>query len=99
MAPARTEDIARRLSIAAPELAGEIVRFETSSDSDQTSKLLGHGGKGGASVLDETRDGQLIEVTRSGPANRPPRELGRAVRMALLDRGASDIIARTKPEP
>ena len=51
-----------------------------------------------ASVLDDAREGQLIEVTRSGPANRP-RELGRAVGLALLHRGASDIIARTRPEP
>jgi hydroxymethylbilane synthase len=51
-----------------------------------------------ASVLDEARGGQFIEVTRSGPANRP-RELGRAVGLELLYRGASDIIARTRPEP
>jgi hydroxymethylbilane synthase len=50
MALAQTEDIARRLSMAAPELGVEIVRFETSGDSDQTSKLLVHGGKGGAFV-------------------------------------------------
>jgi hydroxymethylbilane synthase len=51
-----------------------------------------------ASVLDEARDGQFIEVTRSGPANRP-RELGRAVGLELLHKGAGDIIARTRPEP
>jgi hydroxymethylbilane synthase len=49
-----------------------------------------------ASVLDET-GGQFIEVTRSGPADRP-RELGRAVGLALLDKGAAAIIARTRPE-
>jgi hydroxymethylbilane synthase len=48
-----------------------------------------------ASVLDQ---GQFIEVTRSGPANRP-RELGRAVGLELLAKGAADIIARTRPEP
>ena len=48
-----------------------------------------------ASVLDET-GGQFIEVTRSGPANRP-RELGRAVGLELLEKGAADIIARTRP--
>jgi hydroxymethylbilane synthase len=49
-----------------------------------------------ASVLDE--DGtRLIEVSRSGPATRP-RELGRAVGLKLLDKGAADIIARTRPE-
>jgi hydroxymethylbilane synthase len=50
-----------------------------------------------ASVLDEA-GGQFIEVTRSGPANRP-RQLGRAVGLELLARGAADIIARTRPEP
>jgi hydroxymethylbilane synthase len=48
-----------------------------------------------ASVLDET-GGEIIEVTRSGPANRP-RELGRAVGLELLDKGAAGIIARTRP--
>ena len=50
-----------------------------------------------ASVLDET-GGEFIEVTRSGPANRP-RELGRAVGLELLDKGAATIIARTRVEP
>jgi hydroxymethylbilane synthase len=45
-----------------------------------------------ASVLDETG---FIEITRSGPANRP-RELGRAVGLELLDKGAAAIIARTR---
>jgi hydroxymethylbilane synthase len=48
-----------------------------------------------ASVLD---DGRIIEVTLSGPANRP-RELGRAVGLELLDKGAAELIARTRPEP
>jgi hydroxymethylbilane synthase len=51
-----------------------------------------------ASVLDEAGGGQFIEVTRAGPADRP-RELGRAVGLELLDRGAAEIIARTRPEP
>ena len=52
MALAQTEDIARRLSAAAPDLEIEIVKFETVGDSDQTSKLLTHGGKGGAFVAE-----------------------------------------------
>jgi hydroxymethylbilane synthase len=48
-----------------------------------------------ASVLDETGD-QFIEVSRSGPAERP-RELGRAVGLELLARGAADIIERSRP--
>ena len=53
MALAQTEEIARRLKAAAPELDVEIVKFETVGDTDQTSKLLMHGGKGGAFVADE----------------------------------------------
>ena len=39
-----------------------------------------------ASVLDEARGGRLIDVTRSGSANRTG-ELGRVVGLVLLDRG------------
>ncbi len=52
MALAQTDDIARRLSMVAPELNVEIVRFETTGDDDQISKLLIHGGKGGAFVAE-----------------------------------------------
>ena len=52
MALAQTEEIARRLKAAAPELDVEIVKFETVGDTDQTSKLLMHGGKGGAFVAE-----------------------------------------------
>src|ERR1700693_6152102 len=52
MALAQTEEIARRLTAAIPDLDVEIVKFETSGDSDQTSKLLQHGGKGGAFVAE-----------------------------------------------
>jgi hydroxymethylbilane synthase len=48
-----------------------------------------------ASVLDEA-GGHFIEVTREGPADRP-RELGRAVGLELLDKGAADIIERSRP--
>jgi len=50
MALAQTEEIARRLTAAVPGIDVEIIKFETSGDSDQTSKLLQHGGKGGAFV-------------------------------------------------
>jgi hydroxymethylbilane synthase len=66
-----------------------IAGFSTLSGSDMT--LI-------ASVLGDVAGGQFIEVSRSGPANRP-RELGRAVGLELLDKGAADIIARTRPEP
>ena len=52
MALAQTEEIARRLTAAVPDLEIEIVKFETTGDTDQTSKLLAHGGKGGAFVAE-----------------------------------------------
>jgi hydroxymethylbilane synthase len=52
MALAQTEEIARRLSALAPDINVEIVKFETTGDQDQTSKLLQHGGKGGAFVAE-----------------------------------------------
>lgn len=60
MALAQTEQIARHLNRAVPELEVEIVKFETVGDQDQTSKLLSHGGKGGAFVA------QIREALRSG---------------------------------
>src|SRR5215510_1616530 len=50
MALVQTEEIARQLVRAAPGIAVEIVKFETTGDIDQTGKLLPHGGKGGAFV-------------------------------------------------
>ncbi|WP_271504547.1 hydroxymethylbilane synthase [Bradyrhizobium sp. CCBAU 11357] len=50
MALAQTEEIAHRLTAAVPGLDVEIVKFDTTGDLDQTSKLLPHGGKGGAFV-------------------------------------------------
>ncbi|WP_205512358.1 hydroxymethylbilane synthase [Rhodopseudomonas sp. BR0M22] len=52
MALAQTEDIAKQLSAAASELDPQIIKFETVGDSDQVSKLLPHGGKGGAFVAE-----------------------------------------------
>ena len=48
-----------------------------------------------ASVLDETGN-LFIEAAQSGPANRP-RELGRAVGLELLNKGAAAIIERSRP--
>jgi hydroxymethylbilane synthase len=48
-----------------------------------------------ASVLD-LAGGRIIEVARVGNAGRP-RELGRAVGMELLARGAAEIIERSRP--
>jgi hydroxymethylbilane synthase len=60
MALAQTEEIARRLTAASPDVEVEIVKFETTGDQDQTSKLLQHGGKGGAFVA------EIREAVRSG---------------------------------
>jgi hydroxymethylbilane synthase len=48
-----------------------------------------------ASVLDHAGS-HIIEASRKGPANRP-RELGRAVGLELLAKGAADIIERSRP--
>src|ERR1700754_46223 len=48
MAMAQTEGIARRLKAKGTDV--EMVKFETTGASDQTGKLLPHGGKGGAFV-------------------------------------------------
>jgi hydroxymethylbilane synthase len=48
-----------------------------------------------ASVLD-LDGGTFIEATRSGSADRP-RELGRAVALELLAKGAAAIIERSRP--
>ncbi|MEN3351423.1 MAG: hydroxymethylbilane synthase [Bradyrhizobium sp.] len=60
MALAQTDEVARLLRAAAPDLAVEVVRFETRGDQDQTSKLLRHGGKGGAFVA------EIREAMRAG---------------------------------
>ena len=60
MALAQTDEVARLLRASAPDLAVEVVKFETRGDQDQTSKLLRHGGKGGAFVA------EIREAMRSG---------------------------------
>ena len=49
-----------------------------------------------AAVLDEAT-GDFIEASQRGPADRP-RELGRAVGLELLDKGAAEIIERNRPD-
>jgi hydroxymethylbilane synthase len=60
MALAQTAEIARHLAAAVPGIDVDIVKFETTGDSDQTSKLLQHGGKGGAFVA------EIRDAVRSG---------------------------------
>jgi hydroxymethylbilane synthase len=49
-----------------------------------------------ASVLDHAGS-RIIETSRSGAADRP-RELGRAVGLELLAKGAAEIIERSRPD-
>src|SRR3981189_447848 len=68
MALAQTQEIARRLKAAAPDIDVEIIKFETSGGTDQTSKLLMHGGKGGAFVAEirnAVRSGKLHAAMHS----------------------------------
>jgi hydroxymethylbilane synthase len=68
MALAQTEEIARRLTAVVPGIDVEIVKFETTGDQDQTSKLLKHGGKGGAFVAEirnAVRSGELHAAMHS----------------------------------
>lgn len=60
MALAQTDEVARLLRASAADLAVDIVKFETRGDADQTSKLLRHGGKGGAFVA------EIREAMRAG---------------------------------
>lgn len=68
MALAQTEAIARQLSVVVPGIDVEIVKFETTGDTDQTGKLLPHGGKGGAFVAEirnAVRSGELQAAMHS----------------------------------
>src|ERR1700752_3191035 len=68
MALAQTEEIARRLAAAIPGIDVEIVKFETTGDTDQIGKLLPHGGKGGAFVAqirEAVLDGKLHAAMHS----------------------------------
>jgi hydroxymethylbilane synthase len=96
MALAQTEEIARRLTATVPDVDVEIVKFETTGDTDQTGKLLPHGGKGGAFVAEirqAVRTGQLQAAMHSlkdmpGNEDTPGLVIG-----AMLSRDpASDVL-------
>ena len=93
MALAQTDEVARLLRSANPALAVEIIRFETRGDQDQTSKLLRHGGKGGAFVAEiraAMRGGQLqaaMHSLKDVPGNE---ETPGLVIAALLPRDAAN---------
>ena len=62
MAVAQTDEIARLLRCSSLDLDVQIVKFETQGDQDQTSKLLRHGGKGGACELGRAVGLDLLEI-------------------------------------
>lgn len=96
MALVQTEEIARRLTAAVPGIEVEIVKFETTGDVDQTSKLLKHGGKGGAFVAeirDAVRAGQLhaaMHSLKDMPGNEDTP--GLVIGATLKRESASDVL-------
>jgi hydroxymethylbilane synthase len=96
MALVQTEEIARRLTAAVPGIEVEIVKFETTGDIDQTSKLLKHGGKGGAFVAeirDAVRAGQLhaaMHSLKDMPGNEDTP--GLVIGATLKRESASDVL-------
>src|SRR5260221_11357832 len=62
MALAQTAEIARGLAAGAPEAGVEIVKFETTGDTDQVGKLLPHGGTGGRFVAEIGKTGLYGEM-------------------------------------
>ncbi len=68
MALAQTRGIAAQLRAARADLNAEIVRFAPRGDRDQVSKLVRHGGKGGAfvgEIRDALRDSSLDAAMHS----------------------------------
>ncbi|MBR0934202.1 hydroxymethylbilane synthase [Bradyrhizobium jicamae] len=68
MALAQTEEVARLLRATAPKVDVQIVTFETRGDQDHISRLLRHGGKGGAFVAEIRQamlDGELHAAMHS----------------------------------
>jgi hydroxymethylbilane synthase len=96
MALVQTEEIARRLTAAVPGIEVEIVKFETTGDIDQTSKLLKHGGKGGAFVAeirDAVRAGKLhaaMHSLKDMPGNEDTP--GLVIGATLKRESASDVL-------
>jgi hydroxymethylbilane synthase len=100
MALAQTEEIARRLAAVAPGVDVEIVKFETTGDTDQTGKLLSHGGKGGAFVAEiraAVRAGHLQAAMHSlkdmpGNEDTPALVIG-----AMLSRDSANDVLVLRP--
>ena len=93
---AKIEDMSSRLCAEAEREVLWVLNGHCNSPIAGHATLAGDEMTLTAAVLDEAGD-SFIEVSRRGEANRP-RELGRAVGLDLLDKGAAEIIARTRPE-
>jgi hydroxymethylbilane synthase len=93
---AKIEDAASRLCAEAEREVLWVLNGHCNSPIAGHATLDGNEMTLTASVLDEAGGG-FIEVSRQGPADRP-RELGRAVGLELLDKGAAGIIERTRPD-
>ena len=95
-ASAQRRDAASRLSAEAEREVLWVLNGHCNSPIAGHATLAGGEMTLTAAVLDETGD-RFIEVSRQGAADRP-RELGRAVGLELLEQGAAEIIARTRPD-
>ena len=93
---AKIEDVSSRLCAEAEREVLWVLNGHCNSPIAGHATLAGHEMILTAAVLDETGD-RFIEVSRRGAAERP-RELGRAVGLDLLDKGAAEIIARNRPD-
>lgn len=100
MALAQTEEIMRQLRAAWPGLAVAMDSFDTRGDQDQTSKLLRHGGKGGAFVAEiraAMLDGRLeaaMHSLKDVPGNE---ETPRLVIGAMLKRDPPEDVLVVRP--
>lgn len=93
---AKIDDASSRLCAEAEREVLWVLNGHCNSPIAGHATLSGHEMTLTASVLDEAGGG-FIEVSRDGAADRP-RELGRAVGLELLEKGAAEIIARTRPD-
>ena len=93
---AKIEDMSSRLCAEAEREVLWVLNGHCNSPISGHATIAGSDMTLTAAVLDETGD-RFIEVSRTAAADRP-RELGRAVGLELLDKGAAEIIARNRPD-
>jgi len=93
---AKIDDLAARRCADAEREVLWVLNGHCNSPIAGFAAIEGHEMSLTASVLDEGGN-RFIEVSREGAADRP-RELGRAVGLELLAKGASEIIERSRPK-